>query len=83
MLQANEQPVARSKMMELTDRAAGKPVLVTGASGFIGAHLCHRLITCGAVLHAVSRELRRSTEHLQWWQADLKDVAGVREVFRS
>ena len=70
--------------MNLADRIAGKPVLVTGGSGFIGAHLCRRLATCGARLHAVSRELRRSESvHLQWWQADLRDIAAVRQVFKA
>ncbi len=70
--------------MELTDGIAGASVLVTGASGFIGTHLCIRLIACGARIHAVSRELRQpENENLQWWQADFADIDAVRQIFRS
>ncbi len=70
--------------MELADRIAGNSVLVTGGSGFIGAHLCNKLLTCHASVHAVSREPRRSnTEHLRWWQADLTDISATRRVFEA
>jgi len=68
--------------MELADRIAGSRVLVTGGSGFIGAHLCNRLLTCHARVHVVSRERHRShSEHLRWWQADLRDISITRQVF--
>ena len=70
--------------MDWEDRLSGTSVLVTGASGFIGAHLCRRLETCGARVHAVSRALHRTdTEHLEWWQADCRDISAVRELFRA
>ena len=69
--------------VNLVDQIAGKPVLVTGGSGFIGAHLCRRLLGCGARLNAVSRKLRRSeSEDVQWWQADFRDIVAVRQVFK-
>jgi UDP-glucose 4-epimerase len=65
-------------------RFVGVPVLVTGASGFIGSHLCRRLLREGARVHAVSREPRSSRhEHLRWWQADLGQVAAVRELWQA
>jgi len=62
---------------------AGTRVLVTGASGFIGTHLCHQLSICGAHVHAVSRVLHSDIEHVHWWQADLNDVSAVRQVLRA
>jgi UDP-glucose 4-epimerase len=55
------------------------PVLVTGASGFLGAHLVRALLKAGCHVHAVSRrEQTLRAPNLRWWQADLA-VAGESE----
>jgi UDP-glucose 4-epimerase len=64
----------------LPDRLADKVVLVTGASGFIGSHLCCSLTNLGAEVHATSRTERKSPD-LQWWQINLSDVTSVRKLF--
>jgi UDP-glucose 4-epimerase len=61
---------------------SGVKVLVTGATGFIGSHLCAALLRNEAEVHAVSREFHVSDE-LQWWQADLADVGTVRKLLKS
>jgi nucleoside-diphosphate-sugar epimerase len=60
---------------------AGQPVLVTGASGFIGAHLCHALTVSGATVHAISRSPAPADSALHWWQADLSDYAALERIF--
>lgn len=69
---------------EFSGQLAGKSVLVTGASGFIGAHLCRRLLEGGAQIHALSRKARLQ-EHgrLQWWQADCADFAALLPIVKS
>lgn len=63
---------------------AGQRVLVTGASGFLGSHLCACLGNHGAEIHAVSRRFRTSQAgYLRWWQADLSDAAAVNSLFRT
>lgn len=59
----------------------GAVVLVTGASGFLGSHLCARLLADGAHVHATSRSVRTS-EHpcLRWWQSDLGDERSARAL---
>jgi len=56
-------------------------VLVTGANGFIGSHLCLRLCHEGAEVHSVYRTQRPAESGDQrWWQADLSDLAKVKEL---
>ncbi len=61
---------------ELSD----KTVLVTGATGFIGAHLCRRLKQQGARVHAVSRHVVDNTTY-QWHQAELANSEQVDSLF--
>lgn len=61
----------------------GRSVLVTGASGFIGSHLCKRLIQLGAVVHGVSRIERKGGGVSRWWQAELNDELATSRVINS
>jgi UDP-glucose 4-epimerase len=59
-------------------------VLVTGASGFIGSHLCRRLIEDGSEVHAVYRtQAPAEKSQVRWWQADVSDLRAVRSLFRN
>jgi nucleoside-diphosphate-sugar epimerase len=62
-----------------THQFSGVKVLVTGATGFIGSHLCDALRRMGAEVHAVSRGLHSGGE-LRWWQANLTDIGTVRKL---
>lgn len=78
----SDQTVEATKDLVMTDNAemAGKRVLVTGASGFIGAHLCARLAAAGAEVHAVSRQAPAPSGELHWHRADLADDAAVTQL---
>jgi UDP-glucose 4-epimerase len=70
--------------IKIAELIAGNTVLVTGASGFIGAHLCKRLAECDIRLHAVSRRPQYSQgDRIRWWQADVSDPAAVRNLVKS
>jgi nucleoside-diphosphate-sugar epimerase len=60
----------------------GRRTLVTGASGFIGAHLCRRLSLAGAKVAGISRTARTSPT-MQWLQGDVSDIEFVRRTFRE
>jgi UDP-glucose 4-epimerase len=53
--------------------------LVTGATGFLGTHLCNRLLESGAEVHAVSRSDRAEPD-LTWHRADVTDIEAVRRL---
>src|SRR5262249_62281603 len=59
-------------------------ILVTGAAGFLGNHLCGLLVENGAEVFAVSRSSRRTvTKHWHWLEADCADGASAREIFKK
>ena len=60
---------------------SGQKILITGASGFIGPHLCRRLCGTGAEVHTVSRTLHTTAiSNLHCWQGDLADIETVRDL---
>ena len=62
---------------------AGQRLLVTGASGFIGARLCERACDLGALVHGVSRRPSPGlSAGLRWEHADLTDESATRALVR-
>jgi len=67
-----------------TGALLGRTVLVTGASGFIGAHLVKRLVDLGAQVHAASRRPPAGpSAGATSLQMDLADAAVVDELVRA
>jgi UDP-glucose 4-epimerase len=61
-----------------------RKVLVTGASGFIGYHLCRNLIERGAEVHGISRSmLDEQADGMEWWQCDVADYPALEQIFLS
>jgi len=68
-----------SHTMAETSSFRTRRVLVTGASGFIGSHLCRRLFEEGAEVFAISRKQQPNTVNgPQWRQLDLTDINAAR-----
>jgi UDP-glucose 4-epimerase len=74
--------LGRACMQDVDDRM-GERVVVTGASGFIGSHLCPRLVASGAEVHAVSRVKHTGNGSVRWWQGDLAELTTARELLRA
>lgn len=66
---------------QLGDSFLQRTVLVTGASGFIGSHLCQLLARHGAVIEATSRRHQPATPEIHRSHVlDLCDAAAVRQL---
>jgi UDP-glucose 4-epimerase len=62
----------------------GRRIVVTGARGFLGRHLCRRLVEAGAEVHGVSRRPPPSGgEPIRWWQADLASAEDVARLWHA
>jgi len=67
--------------MDQDGRVVGTRIVVTGASGFLGSHLCRRLHQAGATLRGISRVPRASPDFIRWSDDDLTDLVSVRRLF--
>jgi nucleoside-diphosphate-sugar epimerase len=65
------------------------PVLLTGASGFLGSHLVHRLLDEGREVHALARPESRFTRladvssRITRWSGDITDADAVAHACRE
>ncbi|WP_181183490.1 MULTISPECIES: NAD(P)-dependent oxidoreductase [unclassified Mesorhizobium] len=68
-------------MIHQNPNIADLKVLITGGSGFLGSHLCQRLLGLGCEVHATSRFKRERDDNGPiWWEADMADLSTVRRV---
>jgi UDP-glucose 4-epimerase len=59
-------------------------IAVTGASGFIGLHLCRTLLDQGVEVHALSRSKPRIIDpRFRWQEVDLTNADSTRRAFAS
>lgn len=58
---------------------AGKRVLITGATGFVGRHVVQQGLALDVELHALSRT-RGSSAGVCWWQGDLLDEDVIKQI---
>jgi UDP-glucose 4-epimerase len=70
-------------MVNVLNSYVGEKILVTGASGFIGSHLCRRLRDSEAQIHVVSRVSSRNADGSVHWQGDLADIAFVHHLIKE
>jgi UDP-glucose 4-epimerase len=73
---------APAMLADPTNSLSGRRLLVTGASGFIGARLCRRAAEEGAIVHALSRRPQGEAGEVRWQQGDLTDDAVARDLVR-
>ena len=70
--------------MKTLFKLSGQKILVTGASGFLGSHLCRSLCMNGTEVHAISRNSSTDDKSsLHWWQGDLADFGTARKLLAA
>jgi UDP-glucose 4-epimerase len=63
---------------------AGKTVLLTGATGFIGGATARRLREAGATVHGLSRRPPADGDTCdRWWPIDITEITAVRGVLAA
>ena len=81
---AIRQPEFQKEQEKTANRMIGRRAFVTGASGFIGAHLCRRLLEEGVEVHALSRTRQvNKDEGIHWSKGDLTDFPGTSRLIRT
>jgi nucleoside-diphosphate-sugar epimerase len=84
--QATREPSAADDA-ESVRALAGRAVLVTGATGFLGTHLVRALVSAGARVHALRRSPGATTrlpcEGVTWHEGDLTDAESLRAAARA
>lgn len=76
-MSGNSQPLEPTEPTSLFD---GCSVMVTGGAGFIGRHLCTRLVNVGASVTSVSRQHRNEAISRQ---VDLTDYRSTKRLFEA
>lgn len=67
-------------MCALFDSLSGAKVLVTGATGFIGRHLCQRLQQCQAEVYGVSRSPQSAHSVIRWRQGEVANFDEMQRI---
>lgn len=72
-------------MISELNQLSNQKVMITGATGFLGSHLCDRLCEIGAEVHAISRQKHIiDSRPISWWQVDnLENIEVVENLFNT
>lgn len=67
----------------VTNNLKNKKILITGATGFIGSHLCRELLKKGSIIHGISRTNQKPVAGITWWKNNLKDYKSLEQLMKK
>jgi nucleoside-diphosphate-sugar epimerase len=79
----SEDSLQGGSAIALRSKFAGKRVLITGATGFLGSRLRTILGGGDCEVHATSRRVGPEDGHERWWQVDLSDSVAARRTLEA
>ncbi|MDG1438150.1 MAG: NAD(P)H-binding protein, partial [Emcibacteraceae bacterium] len=60
-----------------------KTIALTGATGFVGGHLLHSLVSRGFIVKALTRRPQKNIDNVTWISGDFENCSALKELLKD